>query len=107
MSSKEAHKVIEKTKKELKKEVTKIENKAAEDGVSDVEVQSILEKNNKLWEVKMGDALKSFNKRVKDINDKFTKQMDAENKNHEILLAQNESTFKTALDSEDKKIDSL
>lgn len=55
----------------------------------------------------MGDALKSFNKRVKDINDKFTKQMDAENKNHEILLAQNESTFKTALDSEDKKIDSL
>ena len=38
----------------------------------------------------MGDALKSFNKRVKGIEDKFTKQMDAENHNHEIVLAQNE-----------------
>jgi len=41
--------------------------------VSELEVESILEKNNKLWEVKMGDALKSFNKRVKGIEDKFTK----------------------------------
>ena len=58
--------------------------------MSDLEVQSILDKNNKLWEVKMGDALNSFNKRVKDIEDKFTKEMDAENRNHEIVLSQNE-----------------
>ena len=38
----------------------------------------------------MGDALNSFNKRVKDIEDKFTKEMDAENRNHEIVLSQNE-----------------
>jgi len=33
--------------------------------------------------------------------------MDEENHNHEIVLAQNETTFKTALDSEHKKIESL
>ena len=70
--------MIKKTEKELEKEVSKVEDKAAEDGVSEAEVQSILDKNNKLWETKMGDALNSFNKKMKGIEEKFTKQMDEE-----------------------------
>lgn len=33
--------------------------------------------------------------------------MEDENHNHEILLAQNEQTFKSAMESENKKIESL
>ena len=75
--------------------------------MSEQEVQSILDKNNKLWETKMGDALKQFNKKMKGISDKYAKQMAEEKHNHEIVLAQNETTFKTALESENKKIESL
>lgn len=55
----------------------------------------------------MGDALNSFNKKMKGIADKFNKQMEEENHKHEIVLSQNETTFKSALDSENKKIESL
>ena len=63
----------------------------------------------------MGDALNSFNKKMKGISERYQKflrkkiqkQMNEENHNHEIVLAQNETTFKTALESENKKIESL
>ena len=70
-------------------------------------MKKILADNDKLWQDKMGQALNDFKDKMKHTQDKYKVDMENTDKQHQKLMQMDETTFKSNLDGENKKYDSL
>lgn len=55
----------------------------------------------------MGNALNQFKQKMKETQEKYKHDMEKQEQQHQKLMAQDETTFKESLETENKKYDSL